>query len=159
MVRVAGLLLLSTLSLLAVDCHERHGIRDDHASVAESEVSADAAEQIHISFGRSTSEIVVVWSSRNSSKTSSVQYGSSSSSSSSPLTESLNVSVAAECWQFTEGNPDGIQWLYRARLQVGYYPETTIMLQVIPRVHTSNPPQSVQRQIQLCIVARVHMYS
>ncbi|XP_065188740.1 acid phosphatase type 7-like [Sycon ciliatum] len=116
-VRVAGLLLLSTLSLLAVDCHERHGIRDDHASVAESEVSADAAEQIHISFGRSTSEIVVVWSSRNSSKTSSVQYGSSSSSSSSPLTERLNVSVAAECWQFTEGNPDGIQWLYRARLQ------------------------------------------
>eukprot|EP00117_Sycon_ciliatum_P047556 scpid31150/ scgid0868/ Iron/zinc purple acid phosphatase-like protein len=111
------LVLLFSLFLVA-ECH-KHGGRhraDNDGSSAVATV-APSAEQIHVSFGRSTSEIVVMWSSRNSSKTSSVQYGSSSSSSSSPLTERLNVSVAAECWQFTEGNPDGVQWLYRARLQ------------------------------------------
>ena len=70
-------------------------------------------EQIHLSFGATTNEIVVMWaqSTQNSSNTScGVRFGVN--------TTDVRQTVIAESWQFTEGNPDGVQWMFRAKLAV-----------------------------------------
>eukprot|EP00117_Sycon_ciliatum_P006498 scpid49464/ scgid4203/ Iron/zinc purple acid phosphatase-like protein len=73
-------------------------------------------EQIHLAYGATTAEMVVMWSSEtraSASPNASLSSGGGVRYGLSP--QKLSQSVG-EVWQFTEGNKDGIQWLYRARM-------------------------------------------
>ena len=70
-------------------------------------------EQIHLAFGSTTNDIVVVWSTpadvtASGASAPHVRYG----------VTNMSQVAASEQWQFTEGNPDGVQWFYRAKLLV-----------------------------------------
>ena len=88
-------------------------------STAEVVDNETAPEQIHLSFGSTTTEVVVMWSTRKPLATNSslpershsgVRYGATSGQ--------LDNVENAFFWQFTRGNSDGAQWVYRARLTV-----------------------------------------
>ena len=66
-------------------------------------------EQIHLSYGYSPSQMVVMWStSENSSSI--VLYGTSQFW--------LTMRENGECREFTKGNPDGLHWVHKVVLQV-----------------------------------------
>ena len=64
-------------------------------------------EQIHISFGHTPDKMYVMWSMSQPSVTN-VTY--------SPIPTTLELLAIPKCWQFTKGNPSGLQYLCRAEL-------------------------------------------
>ena len=64
-------------------------------------------EQIHISFGHTPDKMYVMWSMSQPSVTN-VTY--------SPLSTTIELLAIPKCWQFTKGNPSGLQYLCRAEL-------------------------------------------
>ena len=64
-------------------------------------------EQIHISFGHTPDKMYVMWSISQPSVTN-VTY--------SPIPTTLELLAIPKCWQFTKGNPSGLQYLCRAEL-------------------------------------------
>ena len=69
-------------------------------------------EQVHISYGETSNEMIVVWSTGNISanSTSFVTYGLNSAK--------LDVMVKASDAVLTEGNPDGLDQIHRAVMKV-----------------------------------------
>ena len=67
-------------------------------------------EQIHISFGHVPEEMYVMWSMSHPC-TCNVTY--------TPLPTTLVLLAVPHCWQFTKGNPSGLQYLCRADLVSG----------------------------------------
>ncbi|CAB3977176.1 Iron zinc purple acid phosphatase [Paramuricea clavata] len=84
-------------------------------------------EQVHISYGDTPSEMIVVWSTGNISpnSTSFVTYGLNS--------DKLDMVVKASDAVLTEGNPNGLDQIHRA-VMTGLNPGTTYYYQV----HTGN---------------------
>lgn len=73
--------------------------------------AVDAPEQVHLSFGQNTREVVVMWVTANKSA-STVRFGSDANN--------FSMSADGEIWQFVgDGNSAGKQWYHRVRLQVG----------------------------------------
>lgn len=66
-------------------------------------------EQIHISFGHTPDKMYVMWSMSQPSVTN-VTY--------SPLSTTIELLAIPKCWQFTKGNPSGLQYLCRAELDM-----------------------------------------
>ena len=66
-------------------------------------------EQVHISYGYQPSQMVVMWSTTELGD-SQVVYG--------PHSTQLNRTEIGTCWKFTEGNPDGLQYMHRVQLEV-----------------------------------------
>ena len=73
-------------------------------------------EQIHLSYGYSPSQMVVMWSTPENSS-SVVLYGTSQFR--------LTMSEHGECREFTKGNPDGLHWIHKVVLQVSTVIQTT----------------------------------
>ena len=68
-------------------------------------------EQIHLSYGSNSSEMVVIWSTKSSVQSSKVLYSTIRPGS------PVQTAVATEV-KFTKGNPDGLQYLHRAVMMV-----------------------------------------
>ena len=66
-------------------------------------------EQIHLAYGYSPSQMVVMWSTPESSS-STVLYG--------PSPYDLVMKANGECREFTKGNPDGLHYVHKVVLQV-----------------------------------------
>ena len=71
--------------------------------------AAQGPEQIHISFGYQPSQMVVMWSTGKYGD-SVVKYGKDQFH--------LNSERSGSCWQFTYGNPQGLQYMHRVLLEV-----------------------------------------
>lgn len=72
-------------------------------------VSAGPPEQVHISYGYQPSQMVVMWSTEEYGD-SQVAYG--------PDPFQLDKRQNGTCWRFTEGNPQGLQYMHRVLLEV-----------------------------------------
>ena len=98
-------------------------------------VAASRPEQVHISYGYQPSQMVVMWSTAELGG-SQVVYG--------PHSTQLNRTVIGTCWKFTEGNPDGLQYMHRVQLEVrrlhapvaGANPRFLILKVTLPRIFT-----------------------
>ena len=76
-------------------------------------------EQIHISFGPAPNKMYVMWSMSQPCVTN-VTY--------TPLPTTLVLLAIPQCWEFTKGNPSGLQHLCRAELVSGQgYDHATFM--------------------------------
>ena len=72
--------------------------------------AASAPEQVHISYGYQPSQMVVMWSTE--------EYGDSVVTYGKDLFH-LSTRRSGSCWRFTDGNPQGLQYLHRVLLEVG----------------------------------------
>jgi hypothetical protein len=78
------------------------------------DVEIHGPEQVHISYGNTANEMIVVWSTANISanSTSYVTYGLNSAK--------LDMRVKATDAVLTEGNPDGLDQIHRAIMTVRF---------------------------------------
>ena len=74
-----------------------------------SAVCCQNPEQIHLSYGYNASEMVVTWST-SAASSSVVNYGSSQFD--------VSRKQTGQSWRFTEGNPNGLQYMHRVVLKV-----------------------------------------
>ena len=72
-------------------------------------IASAQPEQIHISFGYQPSQMIVMWST--------MDYGDSEVVYGQDYLQ-LNLTKNGTCWRFTEGNPQGLQYIHRVLLEV-----------------------------------------
>lgn len=103
--------------------------------------AAQGPEQVHISFGYQPSQMIVMWSTEKYGD-SLVVYGKDQFH--------MTNKQSGSCWQFTDGNPRGLQYIHRVLLEV----RAAVLLSIdysaaVPRVWSLGPSTGITSRRQV----------